>query len=239
MKHLNFKPRLVRYLYLQGLQDGKKVLVLGHSHYCKYKDGPCFERCTSSVCGCREWKLNCPHMEEIQEFFPYEWKEKGLALNTKTEIRNYLKGNYQITYEKFSKFMCQYFNLSKEEFWNKIAFYNYVQYFLPYDGTEKSRNGADKEWITKDEENDLAFEEMLTELPDLPDVIIAWGKVGNHLYDKYRTDGEPEKYKYLFQVKLQNKIIWVLNCHHPYYPLFEDGGNLKNSMNILFREGKS
>lgn len=232
MIKLIFEPWLVRDLYLQGLQDGKKVLVLGHSHYCKHKDKPCFGRCTSSVCGCRDWQLDCPDMEEIQEFFPNEWEEKGLALYTKTVIRDYLKGHPQPKYEPFSKFMCQYFNLSKEEFWNKIAFYNYVQYFLP-------QPDADKKWITKDEENDLAFEEMLTGLPDLPDVIIAWGKVGNHLYDKYRTDGEPGKYKYLFQVKLQNKIIWVLNCHHPRYPSFKDNGNLENGMNVLFREEKS
>lgn len=232
MKYLIFEPWLVRDLYLQGLQDGKKVLVLGHSHYCKYKNELCFERCTSSVCGCKEFKLNCPHMEEIHELFPYEWKEKGLALYTKTVIRNYLKGNNQLTYEKFSKFMCQYFNLTKEEFWNKIAFYNYVQYFLP-------QPKAEKKWITKDEENDLAFEEILAGLPDLPDVIIAWGSVGYHLYDKYRIDGKSGEYN--FHVKLRNKIINVLHCNHPLArnPSFEDNGNLKNGMNVLFREEKS
>lgn len=117
-----FDPWLVRDLYLQGLQDGKKVLVLGHSHYCKYKNELCFERCTSSVCGCKEFKWNCPHMEEIQELFPHEWKEKGMVLYTKTVIRNYLKWNNQPTYEKFSKFMCQYFNLTKEEFYYKTTF---------------------------------------------------------------------------------------------------------------------
>ena len=64
MKHVVFEP-YIGSSYMQGLQDGKLGLFLGHSHYCTYEDEPCFNKCTSSVSGCRECKLDCPHMEEI------------------------------------------------------------------------------------------------------------------------------------------------------------------------------
>ena len=132
--------------------------------------------------------------------------------------------------------MCKYFNLSKESFWNKIAFYNYVQYFLP-------QKSADISWITKDKENDLAFEEMLTGLPARPDVIIAWGKVGKYLYDLYQG-----KYldvmnnlddKYLYTISLLGKSYIVLNTCHPSAHDWTEGEKLINYMNYVFPNIKS
>ena len=228
MKHVVFEPWIKDDLFKKGLKNRNRVLVLGHSHYCdRHPECPFRDKCRSTVSGCRDCRTDCHYMDEIQEEFPNEWKEKGLALNTQTEIEQFLKGNGQNTYKKFSNFMCKYFGYSTEEFWNRIAYYNYVQYFLP-------SRGSKKYWITKDQENDLAFEEMLTMLPALPDVIIAWGTVGNHLYDRYRVDGKSGEYKYLFKIKLQGEIVDVLNSYHPAYSLFKDGGKLKNSMDSIF-----
>ncbi|MBM6719532.1 hypothetical protein H6B13_07730 [Bacteroides gallinaceum] len=235
MKHMVFEP-FIGSSYKQGLQDGKLPLVLGHSHDCPYKDELCFKKCTLSVNGCEKLKLDCPHMDEIQETFPNNWKDKGLSLNTKCEIQRFLDGIDRKAYSKFSEFMCKYFNLSKESFWNKIAFYNYVQYFLP-------QKSADISWITKDKENDLAFEEMLTGLPARPDVIIAWGKVGKHLYDLYQG-----KYldvmnnlddKYLYTISLLGKSYIVLNTCHPSAHDWTEGEKLINYMNYVFPNIKS
>lgn len=235
MKHEVFEPWIIESFYKQGLQDGKLVLVLGHSHYCNYNDEPC-DKCTSSVSGCKECKLDCPHMDEIQDTFPHEWKEKGLALNTKAEIQRFLNGNNQYTYRKFSEFMCEYLKCSKEYFWNHIAFYNYVQYILP-------ECSADIKWITKDKENDLAFEEMLMGLPVLPDVIVAWGKVGKHLYNlcqgKYLDVMNNLHDKYLYTITLQGKQCIVLNSCHPSTPAWTDEGKLIRYMKYVFPNIKS
>ena len=227
MQHLVFEPWKGDLYEKEGLA-GKRVIFSGHSHHCdKHPECSFRDKCRSTLSGCRYCRTTCPHMDEIQEEFPNEWEEKGLALNTKTEIEQFLKSGNQNTYKKFSNFMCEYFGYSTEKFWDRIVYYNYVQYFLPSRGSEKY-------WITKDQENDLAFEEMLTMLPALPDVIIAWGAVGNHLYDRYRVDGKSGEYKYLFKIKLQGEIIDVLNSYHPAYSLFKDGGKLKNSMDSIF-----
>ena len=246
MKHVVFEP-YIGSSYMQGLQDGKLVLVLGHSHYCTYEDEPCL-KCTASVSGCRECKLDCPHMEEIQETFLHEWKEKGLALNTKTEIQRFLNGIEQQTYRIFFEFMCEYFNLSKELFGDKIAFYNYVQYFLHSKKEETTRNKrrenmADIKWITKDKENDLAFEEMLTGLPALPDVIIAWGEVGKHLYNLYQGEYLDVMNnlhdKYLYTITLRGKSCTVLNSRHPKAIDWTEGDKLINYMEYVFPNIKS
>ncbi len=250
MKSLFFEP-YIGDSYNEGLYDGRKVLVLGDSHYCPY-DGNVhnrikFDKCDKfEICTSREDKdsssqrLICPYMGDIKEEFSNEWMCKGLSLSTKTVIKRFLDGKESNpSHERFSKFICEYFHYTKDEFWERVAFYNYIQFFLPESKTKV-------EYISS--RDDVAFKEMLNALPSFPDVIISWGTgVGHHLRNLYKGEYKDievmNKFKnlddkYLFDIDLVEKKCVVLNCRHPSRNSWKDEvdgvSRLSSYMNFLF-----
>ena len=149
-KEINFYP-WIGVSYKEGL-CGKKVLVLGESHYCRKElseDGICFPCCNRD-------KMTT---------------EKGCFSQTEDFVDGFVNGcdlsdRTHRTFYYFESAVCGK-KLSQEErelFWNRIAFYNYVQYAQ----VEPRRS------LEEAEDSSLAFKKVLETL--MPDCIVIWGK---------------------------------------------------------------
>ena len=195
MKNVFFEP-FVGEQYDKGYL-GKKILVLGDSHYCNdMQEKPkCVEAgaCTK-LPECNEFTVN------FVNYF-LEYKEGvsnfGTGMNSYTKFTNvFLKNKGEPVSNK-----------EVLEFWNSIIFYNYVQTAL-----EKSRkNPIKKEY---DDSQD-AFFEVLEEFK--PDLVIVWGwRLDQNLPQKNRCqilDETKPIFKVYFDVA--GKKIPVFSHPHP------------------------
>lgn len=210
-----FNPR-VGELYEEGFINGKKLLVLGASHYCLQSNRPdafkcpVWEECTSmEIRDSSKFNTCCPAYEANG------WiKEYGVKLEdtAEIEIENFfdVPSSYK-AYYNFTKFFQEYFNFTNaEEVWNKLAFVNYVQYFLPTTATPS--------FDERDVRNFDAFLQTIQELQ--PDIIIVWGtKTRDHFYQSYiqnlvdnlsiREDD------YFWDLDYQGRHYIIINCWHP------------------------
>ena len=162
MSNINFKPWVGKN-YQSGGFRGKKILVLGESHYCVTplkKGGKCYPLC-------KKHKMNssCNDFTEdvmndilyhydgepyMQTFLCFERAVLGKELNQK----------------------------EREDFWKSVIFYNYIQYALSGPGIKPQ----DEYW----KQSESAFKEILEVY--MPDYIIVWGsRLYNGLPD---WDGE-------------------------------------------------
>ena len=149
MKHVFFKPWVGKDYETGGIL-GKKVLILGESHYCDN------EKCNGK-CGFRDFPEGG---EECEDF-------------TKNAVNNYLngiEGRWTSTYLKFEKYLIDIekhsdYNKRDERIWNSLAFFNFLQVDM-----RKARKGGTPEDY---EEGRIAFLEVINELQ--PDLIIVWG----------------------------------------------------------------
>ena len=152
MKNVFFEP-FVGEQYDKGYL-GKKILVLGDSHYCgDDRKAQCVQ---AGDC------LKLPECHDftsrvLRYFFEYKEGVSGhqMWMNTYNRFTNVFlveKGG-KVNYEQFM------------DFWNSIMFYNYVQ--VPMDGSRKEP--TQKEY----EDSQDAFFEVLEEYK--PDLIDIWG----------------------------------------------------------------
>lgn len=144
MKDVKFLP-FVGDNYNKGLQ-GKKVLVLGESHYCAN---------ASEAVPSLTQDIIKDLYDPNSEFEPYK--------NTYTKFAKSLV-NKDLTVK------------DKEEIWNKLAFYNFVQ--NPITGPRKPP--SNQEFL----DSHTAFFQVLEALQ--PDCILAWG---SRLYDNLPDKG--------------------------------------------------
>lgn len=134
--------------YWDGGNFDKKILVIGNSHYCKYRD-------SCSNCGVDG---NCFDYDECSEF-------------TTDVVNTYLFHSHwekwMNTYQKFERALCGYTTNDDDarDIWNSIAFYNYLQTAVS-DWTDR---GNDEDYYSSED----AFWEVIEELH--PDYIIMWG----------------------------------------------------------------
>lgn len=196
MSNVNFMP-WVGQNYQSGLFRGKKILVLGESHYCKepLEDGGCcFPSCSKTL-----MDNNC----------------KNLTINVINEIKNQdWKARTFSNFERsvFGKIPSQD---ERELFWDCIMFYNYLQYAQsgPTRPLEQTPDAY--------EESEKAFKELLEYY--MPDYIIAWG---NRLYNivpdwggESTTIEIPDKgRKKIWTYEINRKKIPTLFIHHPCWP---------------------
>lgn len=146
MEKVNFKP-WVGANYANGI-GGKKILVLGESHYCK--ELPEGGRCCPS-CECS--KMN----EECHKF----------TINVMQEFRdNYSGEPYERTFVCFERAVVghELSQKEREEFWDSVMFYNYMQY---------AQSGP-RQPLEQRNDSSEAFREILEVY--MPDCIIVWGK---------------------------------------------------------------
>ena len=143
---INFKPWVGEKYLSEGFK-GKRILVLGESHYCPKElaeGGRCFPFCKKENMGepCYSQTI-----EAVDGF-----------------VNGHQQNNTYLWFERaiYGKELSQD---EREDFWNRIIFYNYVQYALRAARTRPNND----QWSG----SELAFKEMLETY--MPDYIIAWG----------------------------------------------------------------
>ena len=144
MKNVFFKPWIGND-YNSGGIFGKKVLVVGESHYCQKETCP--------ECGNPEYAGECAD-------FTTDVVNSYLSEDEKN-------GRWTATFKKFEKSMIgpNAYSVSSKEIWKSIAFYNFLQIAM---------NGPRQGGAYTDYENSVsAFWEVMEELQ--PEVMIAWG----------------------------------------------------------------
>ena len=178
-KYVKFRPWVGEY-YKNGKGfRGKKILILGDSHYCAKEcseNGCCYPKCEfSPKCESAEEQnkklstcLSMTNYLILKEYIEYRlgnlppYKDKE-----KKEKNNY---NYLKTLLCFERNVCGH-NTTKEdslEFWNSVVFYNYKQHAQP--SWNKARETSPAEYGGYC----IAFEEVLKKYD--PNYIIVWGK---------------------------------------------------------------
>lgn len=179
-----FKP-FVGSKYDKGI-SGKRILVLGASFYCN-KDGKdgrykCqfFDECTSPAKkDSSKFDRTCPI-----------YAENGLRLSE--EPSNAISENYK-TYQVFANFMRQFVDDEEEDVWQRMAFTDYVQFFLPTIDTKK-------EYLSQRDFD--AFVETLVELK--PHIVVAWGMA---IIEEIR-----ERNPYVTDIERLKETEWYV-CH--------------------------
>lgn len=216
-----FKPYIGE-KYEQGLVNGKKILVLGASHYCTHSkksdnhskkfDCPVWEICTSIVNkDSSQFDLNCEYYKKIGWYDKYDYI--SLSNSPRIELENYLEGDNSDydSYKNFTDLIRDIYHFKDEKsIWDRLAFVNYVQYFLPTQRTPT---------LTQDDLT--SFSSLLKYLDDLqPDVVIAWGTAitnhFNHNYIKHLvTKLEKRENGYFWDLEYNSNNYIIINPYHP------------------------
>lgn len=202
--------------YQDGLINKKKVLVLGASHYCTYNSQseifncPCWEKCTSyKYKDSSKYDMSCPYYQSIGWYDQYNYVR--LSNSPLIELENYLSDGGYVTYDNFTKCIVNLLKLPNEQYvWDRLAFVNYVQYFLPT-LTTPSLNRSDIGCFE-------AFIEYVEELK--PDIIIVWGtKTTNHFYHGYIKKMvrklEVRENSYFWDFENNGHKCVIVNPYHP------------------------
>ena len=197
--------------YHMGFFNGKKVLVLGASHYCTYNNDskkfncPVWDLCTSKeIKDSSVFNATCPYNKEHHI-------DEMLENSARLELENFLGDDNYTTYQNFTMALMDSFNFAdKQSVWDRLAFVNYVQYFLPSTETPVQ---------TKDDLRN--FDALLKTIDELsPDIIIIWGtKVTNHFRKNYikkkvsKLDVQLDDHFWKLEYG-KHKII-IVNSFHP------------------------
>ena len=174
-KCVKFRP-WVGANYENGFQ-GKKILILGESHYCKEDDNRTHEcklywKENGGKCSYNCMNKDCYSMTEgliEREYLPYREDRNAYIYDLDKDGKRQKKETKHL--QTLLCFERNVFNkdTSIEEsikFWHSIAFYNYMQH--AQSGTQRSLENSDKE------NYEAAFNEVLNYLK--PKYIIVWGK---------------------------------------------------------------
>ena len=191
MTNINFRPWIGKN-YLTTGYKGKKILVLGESHYC---DGGDNGRCQE--CKKENMKDYCFAMtEEVVTEFLTEYNGQGY-------LQCFLCFERAIAGKELSQ-------KEREEFWQGVMFYNYIQFAQ----TGSRTAPRPEQW----EQSKLAFQELLEQY--MPDYIIVWGaRLYNGLPElggvgsKLTINGQDNTDVWTYTIK--GKQIPALKVHHP------------------------
>ena len=195
-KYINFYPFVGKQYFQEGL-GGKRVLVLGESHYCSKElspQGRCFPLCQT-----KNMLRDC-HTQTIDVIEQY--------------IHSYSGNRYEQTFLCFERAVSGKELTSEERvsFWNSIMFYNYLQFCQP-----GPRMPVAAEYWSPSEK---AFKELLDIFS--PDYIIIWGsRLYNGLPDWggihsiLSADGDSTD---VWTYTINGKSIPAIRVHHPSTP---------------------
>ena len=157
--------------------EGKKLLILGDSHYCDRKYVQMYVPTAES-----EKKEICQRLEECQQLEECQNITNNVLdrfLKYKNKMQQY-EGGWMKTFSRFTNIFLNNNNLTFDEideFWNCVMFYNYVQVAMDHWGIKPEKHDFDN--------SQTAFFEVLKEYK--PDLIIVWGKrLGENLPKKIR-----------------------------------------------------
>ena len=193
--------------YRDGLGNNKySVLVLGASVYCTYdgkqtykgkKKERChyFEECTSEyIKDSSPFNKLCPHPEwdSNGEATPLEDFPIHVCSGTMTRFSNKLESRFEEI-------------LDRDSIWNRIAFTEYVQYFLNHQRT------------CPDDLSDRDFEAFIETLDKLrPNIVIVWGNVVADVLreSEYSVEIDDDA-PWDFAWKYDDMFIRFICCTHP------------------------
>lgn len=214
-------------------------MVLGESFYCPYNENcktfkcPKWNECTSlETKDSSKFNKVCPYYKEIDD--------KTLLEDTPChEISEYLDGEYYRTYENFTKVIAKFITIegnteAKSYVWERLAFTNYVQFFLP---TVETPNQT-----KKDIPNFKAFLETLDELK--PDLVIVWGvSITKHFKRKYIQNLidrlKVREDDYYIDISYHSKDYLIVNSYHPsdkFNKWTQNEYNFKEALHKAFNE---
>ena len=187
MSAINFQPWVGKD-YQQGGIFGKKILVLGESHYCEdelKENGRCYPSCERAKMLARCHSQTIDVIEELLNDY------KGLS--------------YQKTFVCFERaVMGKELSLSERaQFWNSVVFYNYMQY---------AQSGPVRPLEQKNDSSE-AFKEILEKFS--PDYIIVWGQ---RLYSNMPDWGGEESFISINDQDINGKKIPAMSVYHPSTP---------------------
>ena len=154
MSYINFKPWVGKNYFKSGFY-GKKILVLGESHYCSKElasDGRCHP-----ICSKVNMKQCCfDQTIDVIETILYYLDRSERYHQTFLHFENAIFGRDLRDDQK-----------TRVAFWDSVHFYNYFQY--AQNGPTMPLEQAPYSYT----ESALAFQEILEEF--MPDYIIVWG----------------------------------------------------------------
>ena len=185
--------------YKLGIK-GKKILVVGASFYCDKQNCTYFRDCTNPVKkDSSPYNTICP-----------EYTKNGAVLEKEPEYA--IDENYP-AYQRFAECMKQFVE-PDVNVWNRMAFTNYVQFFVP---TVKT----DKTYLSQRDFE--AFIESVIQLQ--PDVIISWGMVtidavrdnNNYIIDREKLKDSEWYICHMKMDEVKHNITLVC-CFHPSSP---------------------
>ena len=193
---INFRPFVGKNYATTGFQ-GKRILILGESHYCKAElaeGGRCFPLCKAD-----QMVEDCfSQTEDVLNDFIYNYYGDASQRTFLCFERAFL--GKELTQEE------------RENFWESIMFYNYLQFSQP-----GPRCPIAEEYWGQSEQ---AFRQLLETY--LPDYIISWGV---RLFDgmpgwggeasKLIVDGDSTD---IWTYTINGKSIPMLKVHHPSSP---------------------
>lgn len=159
-----FKPRIGKY-YKDGFK-GYKTLVLGVKHHCTLNKCEYYQKCVIER-GCRDYDKLCPCYVNMEDQSYY-----CLSNSNTIEIDSYIEENDK--YPKYSLFTEAMMGIDdditkkeKEDFWEHVTFYNYLQFYCSESNVPSYYDNNDLY-----EKDFQAFKNMLQEIK--PEVIYVW-----------------------------------------------------------------
>lgn len=202
--------------YKNGLVNGKKVLVLGASHYCLYGPNseiyncPVWEECTSvETRDSSKFDLCCPYYESIGWYIQYEYVK--LSNSPRIEIENFISDGGYVSYDNFTHCLLNLLHFPDvKSLWERLSFVNYVQHFLPTPTTPT---------LTKEDIG--CFESLIEYIDQLkPDIIVIWStKTTNHFDHRYiqtKVDRlEVRDDNYFWDYENNGHKCLTVNSYHP------------------------
>ena len=162
--------------YREGFM-GQRTLVLGAYHYCWYDKCRYYDECVRQG-RTAEYDRRCPVYEDKPEKDYY-----CLSNSNVIEIDSYIEGGHYPTYDAFTHKMSgikKYVGPGiRAAFWDKVAFYNWIQHYLP----EPQEDFQYRQWEEVFLRDLPAFEEVLRELR--PQVVLVWTDTLREFLDRH------------------------------------------------------
>lgn len=207
-----------KYADADNFFNGKKVLIIGNSHYCdknfdeeKHCGFDCKNFLIEEKCPTRNRFLSCEKTSWTKEAIDEVKKEGSTKAGDKLTSYVRLGGIWRIN------------DNNKKEFWDSIIFYNFLQRAVPDPIVDN--NKFEKELFISETEI-IRFFRWLEEEGKLPDVILIAGErqvfnllpLKNQMTLVQSLPREIRFYNKYHTLHIYNKTIKVITLFHPSAP---------------------
>lgn len=182
------------------------ILVLGAYHSCSYVSCPNYSECILN----RKWRdydSSCPEYRKNVDLENYKYRLSNANI---IEIDSFVEDGGYPSYSIFTYFMKGKSDVlleeDKESFWENVAFYNYIQDFLP-DKTVLDPE-LDREWL---ESYYPALEDVLMELK--PCVVYVWNTAIKEILMAHRKSNRKYSFRYVTSKKITGLTVYMFNFY--------------------------